>query len=65
VVQSTDARKGDNFAGSRRLDVARDRRVSAKRHMRPIAVVVTDVLTDETQQVSFPKHDDVIEQLAT
>jgi hypothetical protein len=64
VVQSTDAWKGDDFAGSRRLNVACDRRVSAKRHVRPIAVVIGHMLADQTQQMALSKHDDVIEQLA-
>jgi hypothetical protein len=64
VVKPTDARKRDDLACSRRFDVARDRRVAAKRHVRSIAVVVSDVLANETEQMSFTKHNDVIEQLA-
>ncbi|HEV3193914.1 MAG TPA: hypothetical protein VGY54_25590 [Polyangiaceae bacterium] len=41
-----------------RLDVARDRRVSAKRHVRPLALVIGHVLTDQTQQMALSKHDD-------
>jgi hypothetical protein len=33
-------------------------------NMRSIAVVVGDGLANETEQVSFTKHNDVIEQLA-
>ena len=65
VAQSAEAWKGDNFACSRRFDVARDRRVSAKRHVRPIGVVIGRMLADQTQQMALSKHDDVIEQLAT
>jgi hypothetical protein len=32
--------------------------------MRAIAVVVSDELANETEQTSFTKHNDVIEQLA-
>ena len=64
-MKPTDARKRDDLACSLRLDVARDRRVAAKRHMRSIAVVVSDVLANEPKQMPLSEHDDVVEQLAT
>ena len=65
MVQPADAWKRDDLACNRQLDVARDRRVSAKRPMRPIAIVVKDVLANETEQMSFTQCDNVVEKLAT
>jgi hypothetical protein len=65
VVESTDARKRDDPATARRLDGARDRRVATERHLRSVLVVIGDILAEQAQQMPLPKHDNVIEQLAT
>ena len=65
MVQPADAWKRDDLACNRQLDVTRDRRVSAKRHMGPIAIVVSEVLANETEQMSFIQYDDVVKKLAT
>jgi hypothetical protein len=65
VVEPTDARKRDDPASARPFDGARDRRVATKRHVRSVLVVIGDIRADQAQQMPFPKHEDVIEQLAT
>jgi hypothetical protein len=49
VMQPTDARKRDELSCSRRFDVACDRRVAAKRHMRSIVILalLLDVLREK------------------
>jgi hypothetical protein len=65
VVQPADARKRDDPATARRLDGARVGRVAIERHVRSVLVVIGDMLADQAQQMPLPKHDDVIEQLAS
>jgi hypothetical protein len=65
VVEPTDAGKLDDPATARRLDGARDRRVATERHVRSVLVAIGDMLAEQAQQMPLPKHDDVIEQLAT
>jgi hypothetical protein len=65
VMEPTDARKRDAPATARRLDGARERRVATERHARSVLVVIGDILAEQAQQMALPKHDDVIEQLAT
>ena len=65
VVEPADSRKCDDLACVRRFDGARDRRVAIERHVRSVLVVIGDMLADQPEQVPLPKHDQVIEQLAT
>ena len=65
MVEPTDAGKLDDPATARRLDGARDRRVATERHVRSVLVAIGDMLAEQAQQMPLPKHDDVIEQLAT
>jgi hypothetical protein len=43
MMKPTDPRKSNHFA---RVDGTRNRRVGSKRHVRPIAIVIGDVLPD-------------------
>jgi hypothetical protein len=62
VVESADAREREH--GARAFDGAGDGCISAKGHMRAIAVVVGDVFPEEPEQVPFAEHDHMIEQFA-
>ena len=43
MMKPTDPRKSNHFA---RVDGTRNRRVAPKRHVRPISIVIGDVLPD-------------------
>jgi hypothetical protein len=47
------------------LDGARERHVATERHVRSVLVIVGDILAEQAQHMPLPKHDGVIEQLAT
>jgi hypothetical protein len=64
VVKPSDSRKGDDTARTRRLDDARDRRITVEGHVGPILVVVSSVGSNQTAQMALPEYDDVVEELA-
>jgi hypothetical protein len=64
MMKPADARQPDDPARACRSDGARDRRVSAEGHVRSVVAVVGDVEADQSEQVPFPEHDHVIEQLS-
>jgi hypothetical protein len=64
VVEASDSGKCDDFACARWLGSARNRRIALERHVRSILVVIGDVLADQAEQMTFPKDNHVIEQLA-
>jgi hypothetical protein len=64
VVKPTTPREGDDLPSRQRLDGADDRRAGAEGHVRPVAVVVGDVVAHGAKEVPLPDDDEVVEQLA-
>jgi hypothetical protein len=64
MVQSSDAGKRDDAARTRWFDGPRDRRVAAKRHVRPVLVVVGGLQPNQTQQMTLSEYDHVVQDLA-
>jgi len=63
-MQSADLGQRDDLARTDGDDRTRVWRVSAEREMRPRPVVVREVGSEESPQVPFVEHDDVIQALA-
>ena len=64
MVKSSDPGEGDDLPSRRRLDGAGDWGVSAERHVRPVAVVVGNVVAHSAKEVPLTHDDEVVEQLA-
>jgi len=63
-MQSADLGQRDDLARTDGDDRTRVWRVSAEREMRPRPVVVREAGSEESPQVPFVEHDDVIQALA-
>src|ERR1022692_2428629 len=63
MVQPGDSGKGDDVARTRRLDGARDRRITVERHMGAVLVVVARGGSNQSQQMALAEYDDMIEHL--
>jgi hypothetical protein len=59
VVKSSDPGEGDDLPSDRRLDGAGDWRVAAERHVRPVAVVVGDVVAHGAKEMPLTHDDEV------
>ena len=64
MMQPADFGQRDDLARADGGDRTRVGRVLAEREMRPRPVVVREVGAEETPQVPFVEHDDVIQALA-
>lgn len=65
MMQSAEIRQADDRPEFRRLDLARNGRVIVQRLMRPSLLMVTKILSQNSFQMPFAEHDDVIEAFAT
>ena len=63
MIEPASPGKGHELSLAGRFQNARDRCVTVERHARAILAVVARVLFEQTQQVAFPEHDDVVEEL--
>jgi hypothetical protein len=64
MVKPTDARKCDDPASALGGWTARATGASrSSDNVRSVLLVVGDMQSDQAEQMPFPKHDDVIEQL--
>ena len=65
VVETADAWEGDNPSVGRRLNFATIRRIHLELEMRPICVVVGEVITQNSFQMGLIQNDHVIQTFAT
>jgi len=65
VVEAADAGEGDDVPVLGWLDLASSRRVSGKRHVRPVLIEELRVLANEAQEMAFAEHDHVVGELAS
>ncbi len=60
MMQPANLRNSDDLATVWRLDFARDRRVAAKRKVRPRLVIIGQVIGENPPQMALVEHDDLI-----
>jgi hypothetical protein len=65
VVQTAESRHGNNSTPRARCCHPARRRFLIESEMRPVVVVVADVLGRQSLQVAFVKHDHMVEQITT
>ena len=65
MVQPTDAGNRDHVASVRQFDIARHWRVTIKRKMRPILMIIGEVRSQDSREVPFVENDEMIQALAT
>ena len=63
-MEPADAKR-DDLSDLRRLDGPSLRRIAAEPKVRPVRVVVRDILAKQPEQVPLIQHDDVVEQLSS
>ncbi len=65
MMQPTDAWNRNHPASVRQFDIARHGRVTNKRKMRPILIIIGEIRSEDSQQVPFVENDEMIKALAT
>jgi hypothetical protein len=65
VVESAHTRECHDAAGLKRLDLAFGGGVRLQGHVRPVGVIVVEVLSENSSKVSLVQHDHVVETLST
>jgi hypothetical protein len=63
-MEAADRRKRDDLS-SAILDGPSGRRIIIERHVRSVLVVISEVLTNEMEQMALTQDDDVVEQLSS
>jgi hypothetical protein len=64
MVKAGDAGEGDYPASARWFDGPSDRRIAVERHVWAVLVVIRRVGSNQSEQMVFAEHDDVVEDLA-